>query len=184
MLILRQRQRARGLSLRQMGQHPRRQRELGHRFLLARLGQRSRFLHALLDAVQIRKRQLQLDDLDVADGIDIAGHVNHVRVLEAADHHQDGAGLANVGQELVTQALALGRALHQPGDVDDLDDGRDHLLGRDVLGDPRHPGIGDRHDPHVGIDGAEGIVRRLRLARGQGIEHRALPDVGQPDDSN
>jgi hypothetical protein len=47
--------------------------------------------------------------------------VDHVGIVEAADHHQDGAGLADVGEELVAEALALGGALDQAGDVDDLD---------------------------------------------------------------
>ena len=39
--------------------------------------------------------------------------------------------------------------------------------------------------PTFGIDGAEGIVRRLRFARaGDGVEQGGLADVGQTDDSS
>jgi hypothetical protein len=41
----------------------------------------------------------------------------------------DGVGFADVGQELVAQAFALGRTGHQTGDVDELDDGRLDFAG-------------------------------------------------------
>ena len=48
----------------------------------------------------------------------------------------------------------------------------------------RQPVVGHRHDAHVGIDGAEGIVGRFRLAVARdGVEQGGLADVGQSDDS-
>ena len=47
--------------------------------------------------------QLQIDDLDVTQGIGGAFHVGDVGVLEAADNVNDGVGGADVGQELVAQ---------------------------------------------------------------------------------
>ena len=48
------------------------------------------------------------------------------QVLEVTDHLADGIALADVGQELVAQACALGSgALHQTGDVDELNGGRE-----------------------------------------------------------
>ena len=57
----------------------------------------------------------------------------HVLVLEAAHHLDDRVDLADVGQKLVAEPLALARPLDQPGDVDELDRRRDHHVG---LGDP------------------------------------------------
>ena len=46
------------------------------------------------------------------------------------------------------------------------------------------PRVGHGDDADVGVDGAERIVRRLRLARaGDGVEQGGLADVGQTDDS-
>ena len=81
-----------------------------------------------------------LIDLDVADRIDRARDVVHVRVLEAADHLHDRVDLADVREELVAEALALARALDQAGDVDELDRRRITTFGlRDLLqlGEPR-----------------------------------------------
>ena len=55
-----------------------------------------------------------------------------VRVLEAAHDLHDGVHLADVGEELVAQSLALARALDQAGDVDELDGRRNDDVG---LGD-------------------------------------------------
>jgi hypothetical protein len=51
-----------------------------------------------------------------------------VVVLEAAQHVHDGVDLADVGEELVAEAFALGGAAHEAGDVDEGDAGRDDLL--------------------------------------------------------
>ena len=57
-----------------------------------------------------------------------------VRVLEAAHDLHDGVHLADVGEELVAEALALARALHQAGDVHELDRrGDDDVRLRDLL---------------------------------------------------
>ena len=46
----------------------------------------------------------------------------------------------------------------------------------------RSSGHGD--DALIGLDGAKGIICRLRLARAcDGVEERALSDVGETDDS-
>ena len=45
------------------------------------------------------------------------------------------------------------------------------------------PLIGHGDDAGVGVDGAEGIVGRLGLGRGEGVEDGAFADVGQANDS-
>jgi hypothetical protein len=45
--------------------------------------------------------------------IDASGDMHHVVVLETAHHMGDGIGLADVGEELVAEPLALGRTGHQ-----------------------------------------------------------------------
>ena len=75
----------------------------------------------LLDGGEVGERQLGVDRLDVGDGIHLAGDMHDVVVLEAAHHVRDRIGLADVGEELVAEALALGRARDESGDVDELD---------------------------------------------------------------
>ncbi len=112
-------------------------------------------------------------------GSHAALHVDDVVVVKAADHVDDGVRLPDVGQKLVAQALALGGALHQTGDVHELDDRRGLLLGLVNFRQLVQPGVGHRHHAHVGVDGAEGIVGRLRAGVGDGVKEGALAHVGQ-----
>ena len=46
------------------------------------------------------------------------------------------------------------------------------------------PRIGHRHIADIGLDGAEGIIGRLRRRRlGQRVEQGGLADIGQADDA-
>ena len=60
--------------------------------------------------------------------IDSAHGVDDVRVLKKPDHVQDRVHFPNIGQELVSQALATGRTFDEPGDVHEATGGRDGLL--------------------------------------------------------
>ena len=55
------------------------------------------------------------------DRVDAALDVGDVALLEAAEHVHDRVDLADIGEELVAQPLALRGAAHQPGDVDEAD---------------------------------------------------------------
>ncbi len=48
-----------------------------------------------------------VDDFDVAHGVNRAGDVVDVRVLEAADDLHDGVHLADVAEEFVAQTFAV-----------------------------------------------------------------------------
>ena len=65
---------------------------------------------AALGLLEVGVDQLGLDRLDVARRVDAALGVDDVGVVVRADDVQDRVGLADVGQELVAEALALVRA--------------------------------------------------------------------------
>jgi hypothetical protein len=91
---------------------------------------------------------------------------------------------ADVGEELIAEALALARAGDEPGDVDELDHRRHDALGRDDLDQRIEPGIGHRDDPVVGLNRTKRIVRRLCAGVGQRVEQRGFADVGETDDAD
>jgi len=93
----------------------------------------------------------------------------------------DRVGVADVAEEFVAQPFAFRSAFHQSRDVDDLDRRGDHALGIVDLGQPDQPLVGDRDDAHVGLDGAKGEIRRLRLRVGQAVEKGRFTDVRQTD---
>ena len=122
----------------------------GQRLVAARLllQPRDRLLHGL----QVGQDQLGLDRGEVGLRVDLAVDVGDVLVAEDAGDLADRGGLADVGEELVAQALALRRAADDAGDVDELD-GR----GQD-------PGRRRRARPAAGA-ARRGRRRRRRWAR-------------------
>jgi hypothetical protein len=96
-------------------------RRVSWRFLVAALGALLDVDDALLEAFEVGQHQLGLDDLEIRDRVDTVLDVGDVVVDEAAGDEGHGVAVADIGQELVAQALALGRAAHQAGDVDEGD---------------------------------------------------------------
>ena len=138
----------------------------------------------LLDGGHVGQDQLGLDGLHVALRIDLAGDVHDVGIAEEAHDLADRIGLADVRQELVAQALALRRARHQTGDVDELDR-RGHDARRMVDRRQRvEARVGHRHHAHVGLDGGEGVVGGQTALVGQSGEQRGLAHVGHADDTD
>ena len=60
-----------------------------------------------LHLFEIGKQQLDSDDLDIANRIHRARHMDDVVVLETAGHLKERIDFPDVGQELVAQPLAL-----------------------------------------------------------------------------
>ena len=109
--------------------------------------------------------------------------MDHVVVVKAADHMDDGVGHADVAQKFVAQALAPAGPLHQAGDVHKLNHRRGGLLGVVHLRQPVQPGIRDGHHAHVGVDSAEGVVGALRAGVGNGVKQGTFAHVGQTHDA-
>ena len=136
-----------------------------------------------LDGFEVFELQLGVDDSFVAHGVYRAVHMGDVAVVEAAQHVDDGVGVADVAQELVAQPLALRGPFDQARDVDDLDRGRHDALRAVDFRQPDEPFVGYGDDAHVGLDRTEGEICRLRLGVRQAVEQGRFADVGQTDDS-
>ena len=124
----------------------------------------------LVQRLQVGEDQLGLDDLDVGARIDMSVDVHDVVVGEHPHDLADGVALANVGQELVAQPRTLGGALDDSGDVDERHRRRQDALRTEHLGQRGQPGIRQRHDALVGLDGGEGIIRGQHVIAGQRVE--------------
>ena len=109
--------------------------------------------------------------------------MDDVVVVKAAHHVYDRVAFADVRQELVAQALALGRALHQSRDINELDDSGGVLVRVIHLGELVQPLIRHRYHADVRLDGAEGIVRALRARVRDRVKESGLADIRQPDNS-
>ena len=78
--------------------------------------------------MQVRKNQLRVDRLHVGLRVDLTIDMDHIGVGENPHHLSNGISFPNVGEELVSQALTLARALHDPGDIN-----KGHRGGEDAL---------------------------------------------------
>ena len=89
---------------------------------------RSALRELLFDDLEIRQRELGVDDFDVVARGDAVRHVHDVVVLETAHDVRDRVGLANVREKLVAETLAFRGARDQACDVDEFHRGRNHFL--------------------------------------------------------
>ena len=121
---------------------------------------------------------------DVVQGIDRAGVVRHLLVLETANQVEQGIDLAHVTQEAIAESFALAGAFDEAGDVHHLQHARHDLARAGEARDLVKRRVRHRRAPHVGLDGAEGIVADLgRAARDQRVEERGLAHIGQAHDA-
>ena len=104
-----------------------------------------------------------------ATGIDPALDMGHVAVLKAAQHMGDRVHLADIGQELVAQPLALAGAFDEAGDVDE-----GHARGDDLLA-PRDLAIEGYFRE---LESPEKLVAKLAGAGVNGFITR--PGFGEP----
>ena len=110
--------------------------------------------------------------------------MDDIGILEAAHHMGDGIDLADIGEKLVAEAFTLRGAAHETRNIDE-GEARGDDLSRFRNGCERaEPFVrhGDLAD--IGLDGAEGVVRRLSRGRlRQRVEEGRLADIRQADDA-
>ena len=141
-------------------------------------------LQPLLDGLQVGQHQFGGHDLDVPHRVNVPGDVDNVRVLEAAHDMDERVHLADVAEELIAQALAVGGAFHQAGDVHELKGRRDQRADLGDLAELRQARVRHTDDAEVGFDGAERVILRRGLVRaGDGVEERGFPYVRKTDDA-
>ena len=161
--------------------HLRRRASRAAMFPFAALRARSR---PLVHGVEVLQAQLGRDRRDVArPGRRLFSTWMMLRVVEAARDLHDrvdtrGCGLRN----WLPEAFPLARAADEAGDVDELDGGRDDLVGVYDAVEGGEPLVRDDDDADVRLDGAEGKVRRFCLRRAKRVEERGFADVRKTDD--
>src|SRR5690606_7769794 len=122
--------------------------------------------------------------LDIPDRIDRTFNVNDVLIFEASHHLDNGVGLADVGKELITEALAFRGTADEPGDVDELDGGGDDTLSFVHRLKHGQAAIRNRNDADIRFDGGERVVcGEGRLLSGECVKKGGLANIGQADDS-
>ncbi len=161
--------------------------ELGRKLLVA-AGLLLELGNLLLEGLDVGQDELGHDGLGVARRVNEVGAATHlahdVGVGEVAHDLADGVGLADVGEELVAEALALVGTLDQAGDVDELNRGRHDAPRVDDVGERLQALIGHVDDADVGVDRGERVVGGQTGLFGEGGKEGRLAHVGQADDSD
>ena len=141
-------------------------------------------LDAPFGLLEVGKRKLELDGLDVAQRVHVALGVHDARVAVGAHDVHERVGLADVGEEAVAEALPPVRAGDEPGDVVKVDGVVDDLRRAQSGGHLVQTPVHDGHHGDVGLDRGERVVGGLHPRAGERVEERGLAGVGQPDDAD
>ena len=157
--------------------------ELEHERLIA-----LRFLfkarQRLIDRGDVGQHELGLNGFDVALRVDLLGNVLDIGVAEETNDLANRIGLANVGQELVAQALALACTGNQASNVNEFDRCR-HDFSRMVdFREFIQTIIGNGNHARIGLNGGKRIVRGEPGFLGKGGEKRRLANVGQANNTD
>ena len=147
---------------------------------LVALGGAALTIEAPLHRREVGEHELELEGLEVAAGIGVA---RHRRIVEGAEHVEDGVAVTQRAEEPVPEALAGARALDQRGDVDDLEAGVHELLGVRHLAEPVDPLVGHVGDPDRGLGGGERVRGDDRVGAGERVEQTRLAAVRKADEA-
>src|SRR5208282_2174187 len=91
---------------------------------------------------------------------------------------------AYIRQKLIAEPFAFRGAAHEARDVDKRQPRWNDFLGARDVRERFEPCVGHRDIADIGLDGAKGIIRRLRRRRlRQCIEEGRFADIGQTDDA-
>ena len=134
----------------------------------------------LFYSLQVGQCQFGIDDFDIRGWVNLVGNVSHVVVFEAAHHVSNGIGLADVGEKLIAQAFAFGRAGDQTGDIGELHGGGNDLLGLDDSGKSVQARIGNGTIPELGSMVQNGKFSAAMPALVSALNSVDLPTLGRP----
>ncbi|CZU47610.1 Uncharacterised protein [Enterobacter hormaechei] len=133
--------------------------------------------------VEVRERQLGVDDVDVVSRIHFVVNVDNVVILEAAHNVADRFGFTNVGQELVTQAFTFGCAFYQARDVHEFHGGWQNALRFHDFRELVQTRVRHWYNAGVRFDGTEREVRRFDTRFGKRVKQGGFAHVWQTDDT-
>ncbi|CQC00352.1 Uncharacterised protein [Salmonella enterica subsp. enterica serovar Typhimurium str. DT104] len=77
-------------------------------------------MDSALAGIEVSQRQFGIDNINIFCRVYFTRHMDDIVVLKAANHVTDSFSFTDIGQELVTQPFAFGRAFYQTGDIHEL----------------------------------------------------------------
>src|SRR5438045_6302941 len=83
---------------------------------------------SLLQRSEVRQHELGIDDLDIANWINVRADVMNVGICKTTHHLHDRLDFANMMEELITEPFTGARAFDESSDIHKLDCCRCDLL--------------------------------------------------------
>ena len=148
-------------------------------FFIARLDHAERLIVTFLNRFDVGENEFEVDDADIAHGVDRLLHVGDVFVFETAHHMHDRVYLADMGKKFIAETFPFGSSLHKPRDVHEFDGGGSDLFAVVKRGEFRQSLVGNGDHADVRFYGTERKIRHLRARMGDGVEKSRFADVRQ-----
>ena len=89
-------------------------------------------------------------------------HMGHIVIFEITYHLGNRMALSNMRKKLISKSFPLARPFDESCHIHKLHNGRNDFLRIADFSQGFQTRIGHFHHSHIGIDGAKGIIRRLR----------------------
>ena len=105
--------------------------------------------------------------------------MDNVIVLKTAHDMYDSVHLADVRKKFIAEALSLGGAFDESGNVDKFEDGRREFNRMIQLGKTVEPLVRNGYDADIRLNGAEGLLGAFRTGVCNCVKQCALADVRQ-----
>ena len=151
--------------------------------ILIIIGKLLGLLHSSIQKLQIRENQLQLNGFNVSDGVYGTIHMDYIVIFEATHHMHNGIRFTDISQKLVSQAFSLGSPPNQARNIHKLDNRRSDFFRMIKVRQKLQALVRHSHYAHIGINGTEGVVGRLRPRLGNSIKEGGLSHIWQTYDS-
>ena len=110
--------------------------------------------------------------------------MDNIIIREDAGHFTDRVSLADIRQELVPQPFTFGCAFDDARDIHKRHCCRNGLIGIHQLRENRKPGIRERDDARIGLNGGKRVVFRKHIIARQSVKKGRFAYIGQANDSN
>ena len=127
-------------------------------------------LENLFDVLKIFGSQLEVDGLDISDGVDFSVVVGHFLIGESSDDVVKSIDCGNVGQESVSKSFSGTGSFDEASDIGDLDLGEHLTLWLVKFAELLESFVWNINLGVIGIDSAEWIVFSWHLHFGHEVE--------------
>ena len=152
-------------------------------FLVASFEKFYQTFHTFFNGFHICKAQFGVDNFNVTQGVNAAFNVGDVAIFKATYNLSNSIYFADVCQEFVTQAFALGSAFYKTSNIYEAHCRGNNSFGLEHFAQNVQSFIRNINDTYVGFNGAERIVGSFCASFGNCVKQGTFANVRQTNDT-